>query len=195
VNSVPRDEGERANTPPLSNQSLTHTSKYMGRTGNREATKTSLFSFFPFVGTIAPLPMVMMNPTRPGPQEVHFFHSYAQEFREAFRQGLFSEFTRLRQPHFVVWKAVRASDGTLHKPPYSPISHRLADTGNPASWGTWDQERMDTIACSSGGGSHPVTKYNQATFLGLSMPAEQVLSRICFLNALSRPPHRERSER
>jgi primase-polymerase (primpol)-like protein len=65
-----------------------------------------------------------------------FYQAYAQELQESFQNGLFHELRRY--PHFVVWKT-QEIDGKPHKPPYSPIYHRLADTANPASWGTADQ--------------------------------------------------------
>ncbi len=64
---------------------------------------------------------------------VHFYQAYAQEQQESFQSGLLRELTRY--PHFVVWKT-QEIDRKPHKPPYSPIYHRLADTANPASWGT-----------------------------------------------------------
>ena len=67
---------------------------------------------------------------------VHFYQAYAQELQESFQSGFLRELTRY--PHFVVWKT-QEIDGKPHKPPYSPIYHRLADTANPASWGTVDQ--------------------------------------------------------
>src|SRR5438876_404976 len=67
---------------------------------------------------------------------VHFYQAYAQELQEFFQSGLFHEL--IRYPHFVVWKT-QEIDGKPHKPPYSPVYHRLADTANPASWGTADQ--------------------------------------------------------
>ena len=67
---------------------------------------------------------------------VHFYQAYAQELQESFQSGFLHELTRY--PHFVVWKT-QDIDGKPHKPPYSPIYHRLADTANPASWGTVDQ--------------------------------------------------------
>jgi len=67
---------------------------------------------------------------------VQFYQAYAQELQESFQNGFLHELTRY--PHFVVWKT-QDIDGKPHKPPYSPIYHRLADTANPASWGTVDQ--------------------------------------------------------
>src|SRR6266516_4396142 len=67
---------------------------------------------------------------------VHFYQAYAQELQASFQSGLLRELTRY--PHFVVWKS-QEIDGKKHKPPYSPIYHKLADTANPASWGTLDQ--------------------------------------------------------
>ncbi len=67
---------------------------------------------------------------------VHFYQAYAQEQQESFQSGFLRELTRY--PHFVVWKT-QEIDRKPHKPPYSPIYHRLADTANPASWGTLDQ--------------------------------------------------------
>ena len=67
---------------------------------------------------------------------VQFFQACAQELQESFQSGLFHELTRY--PQFVVWKT-QEIDGKPHKPPFSPIYHRLADTANPASWGTADQ--------------------------------------------------------
>jgi putative DNA primase/helicase len=69
-------------------------------------------------------------------EAVQFYQAYAQELQESFQSGLLHELTRY--PHFVVWKT-QEIDGKPHKPPYSPMYHRLADTANPASWGTLDQ--------------------------------------------------------
>jgi putative DNA primase/helicase len=71
-----------------------------------------------------------------------YYASYAEELREKFRSGLLAEL--VPYPQFVVWKH-QESEGKPHKPPYSPIHHRLADTTNPQSWGTLGQS-LKTLA-------------------------------------------------
>jgi hypothetical protein len=75
---------------------------------------------------------------RPRPADVRLFRAYAEELREAFRSGFLSEFTRLRQGQFVVWRH-RMIDGTAHKPPFDPKTSKLANPADPDSWGTFDQ--------------------------------------------------------
>jgi putative DNA primase/helicase len=67
--------------------------------------------------------------------ERHFYSAYAEELREKFRDGYLAEL--LPYAHFVVWKH-QLMDGKPHKPPYSPIHHKLADPTDPDSWGTLD---------------------------------------------------------
>jgi putative DNA primase/helicase len=68
--------------------------------------------------------------------EAKYYEVYAEELREKFRQGFLAEL--VPYPQFVVWKHQQIDDKP-HKPPYSPRFHKLADTSNPASWGTLDQ--------------------------------------------------------
>ena len=69
-------------------------------------------------------------------QEATYYAAYAEELREKFHKGFLPEL--VPYPQFVVWKH-QLIDGKPKKPPYSPRYQKIADTSQPASWGTLDQ--------------------------------------------------------
>lgn len=83
------------------------------------------------------LPVAIMKPERPRPEEIQFFQTYAGELKESFyNEGLLKEL--IPYPHFVVWR-YKLVDGHFKKPPFNPKSYYPAGVDNPNTWGTLDQ--------------------------------------------------------
>ncbi len=72
-------------------------------------------------------------------QEIKYYTAYTEELREKFAGGLLSEL--VPYPQFVVWKN-QLINGKPKKPPYNPRRHKLAETTDPNTWGTFHRRSL-----------------------------------------------------